>query len=331
MAKNLNYTGVALDRASALRRDTAWVTERLGDPGTLVVPVWRGRNLIETGSMPEAVFLEGAKARAAISKAGPVVLLGLDGGAAYAAADLSDLDEDALAPFTEVGGFEDLRRVGALMAGPEGALLAYARGMIHWHQRHRFCGVCGAPTTSRDGGHVRFCAGGGDGGGAGGGDGGDDTHLQFPRTDPAVIMLIEHGDPEGHGPACLLGRQSRWVDGMYSTLAGFVEPGETLEETVAREVEEESNIRVTDVRYQASQPWPFPSSLMLGFRARAITTDIELDARELEDARWFTADEVRGFGEWGDAPARPGGKRLPRTDSISRWLIDGWLGEMEGG
>ena len=138
-----------------------------------------------------------------------------------------------------------------------------------------------------------------------------------------------HGDPEGRGPACLLGRQNRWVEGMYSTLAGFVEPGESLEEAVAREVMEESGIRVTDVRYKASQPWPFPSSLMLGFRATARTTAITVDNRELEDAGWFTAGEVRGFGEWGAAPA--GEKRLPRKDSISRWLIEGWPEDVGAG
>ncbi len=188
-------------------------------------------------------------------------------------------------------------------------------------QRHLYCGVCGALTQSRDGGHVRVCTNP------------DKPHTHFPRTDPAVIMLVEHDDPEGNGPACLLGRQSRWVEGMYSTLAGFVEPGETLEEAVAREVLEESAVRVTDVRYRASQPWSFPSSLMLGFRARAETTAIRIDGRELEDARWFTPDEVRSFGEWGDAPpsGSPDEKRLPRKDSISRWLIDVWLGEVAGG
>ncbi|MDA1089669.1 MAG: NAD(+) diphosphatase [Proteobacteria bacterium] len=321
MVKNLKYAGVALDRASALRRDETWVAERLGDPATLVAPVWRGLNLFKSDSMPQAVFLNGTAAQTAIKEAGAVVLLGLDGNTAYAAADLSGLDEYALAPFTDTGGFEDLRRVGALMAGPEGALLAYARGMVHWHQKHMFCGVCGAPTTNRDGGLVRICDGRGDGG--------DDTHMHFPRTDPAVIMLVTHDNPEGNGPACLLGRQRRWVNGMYSTLAGFVEPGETLEEAVAREVLEESDIRVTDVQYMASQPWPFPSSLMLGFRARAETTKILIDARELEDARWFTADEMLGFGEWGDEP--PGNNRMPRTDSIARWLMDGWLKEVRSG
>ena len=159
------------------------------------------------------------------------------------------------------------------MRGPEAALLAYARGLMYWHRRHRFCGVCGAATDSRGGGHVRRCRNA------------DEPHEHFPRTDPAVIMLVTHDDLEGRGPAALLGRQSRWPDGMYSTLAGFVEPGESLEEAVAREVREETGVAVADVRYQASQPWPFPSSLMLGFRARAVTTGIDVDQRELQDAR----------------------------------------------
>jgi NAD+ diphosphatase len=325
MAETLNYTGVALDRASAMRRDVAWVAERLADKTSRIVPLWRNRSLVKTGAMPEAVYLTGQAAKAVLAEAATAVLLGLEDTIAYVAADLSLLDEDAANTLAGAQGgdgtgdcaFEDLRRVGALMAGPDAALLAYAKGMIHWHQRHLYCGVCGALTASRDGGHVRVCTNP------------DKPHMQFPRTDPAVIMLVEHDDPEGHGPACLLGRQSRWVEGMYSTLAGFVEPGETLEEAVAREVLEESAVRVTDVRYQASQPWPFPSSLMLGFRARAETAAIRIDGRELEDARWFTPEEVRSFGEWGDAPE--GEKRLPRKDSISRWLIDGWLKDRDAG
>src|SRR5262249_49094954 len=147
--------------------------------------------------------------------------------------------------------FTDLRRVGPLLERFEGSLLAYARGITYWHQRHRFCGVCGAPTRSRDAGHVRVCL--------------NETckTQHFPRTDPAVIMLVHDGD------RCLLGRQSVWPTGMHSTLAGFVEPGESLEEAVAREVREETAIEVTDVAYHSSQPWPFPSSVMLGFHARA--------------------------------------------------------------
>jgi len=319
MAESLNYTGVALDRASELRRDEAWVTGHLTDDRSRVVPLWRSRNLIRTGAMPEAAYLTGGAAKTALAEAVMVVLLGLDGERAYIAADLSLLDEDAAGVHAHAGegAFEDLRTVGTLMAGPDAALLAYARGMIHWHQRHLYCGVCGALTESRDGGHIRFCTNP------------DKPHMHFPRTDPAVIMLVEHADPEGDGPACLLGRQRRWIDGMYSTLAGFVEPGETLEEAVAREVLEESAIRITDVRYQASQPWPFPSSLMLGFRARAETAAIRIDEREIEDARWFTPDELSEFGEWGNAPE--GEMRLPRKDSIARRLIDGWLKDVTGG
>ena len=346
MAADLNYTGMALDRASAMRRDQAWVARRLADETSRIVPLWRNRSLVKTGAAPEAVYLTGRAAKAVLAEAATAVLLGLEDAVAYAAADLSLLGEDAANALAVVQGgdgdgdgdivFEDLRRVGALMAGSDAALLAYAKGMIHWHQRHLYCGVCGALTVSRDGGHVRVCTNP------------DKPHMHFPRTDPAVIMLVEHDDPEGNGPACLLGRQKKWVEGMYSTLAGFVEPGETLEEAVAREVLEESAVRVIDVRYRASQPWPFPSSMMLGFRARAETTAIRIDGREIEDARWFTPGEVRAFGEWGDAPAggRAGGvlpnknnaantqnakNCLPCKDSISRWLIDGWLGDRAGG
>ena len=190
--------------------------------------------------------------------------------------------------------------------------MAYARGILHWHQHHRYCGQCGHPTENQHGGHMRLCLNP---------DCGRET---FPRTDPAVIMLVEHTPSNGEPPKCLLGRHSAWPPGSYSTLAGFVEPVESLEEAVAREVFEEAGIRVANVRYQASQPWPFPSSLMLGFRAQAETTAIKLDPDELADARWFTAEEIRSFGEWGDDSAS---LRLPRKDSIARFLVESWLGE----
>ena len=317
MTFRLSYTGLALDRAAAQRRDDAWIAERLADPESRVVPVWRDRNLIAAGPRdgpPVARLLTGEAGRAVLARAGEVAMLGLDAGIPCFAADLSALEEPDAAAMTNGAEFRDLRAVGALMAGPEATLLAYARGILHWHRRHRFCGTCGQPTESRLGGHVRRCANA------------DDPHEHFPRTDPAVIMLVAHADLSGRGPACLLGRQKRWPDGMYSTLAGFVEPGESLEEAVTREVMEETGVRVAEVRYQASQPWPFPASLMLGFRARAVTADVAFDPRELEDARWFRPDEVRAFGEWGTAP--PGEKRLPRKDSIARWLIEGWLADI---
>ncbi len=321
MAHGLKYTGNGLDRASAERRDPAWVAARLAAADTRIVPVWRSRNLIagldDDPAAPRATFVDGSDAAGRlIEAADELVLLGLDGGTAYFATDLSEFEEpEAAVLAADTGGaFVDLRQAGSLMSRAEAALSAYARGMMHWHRRHRFCGVCGRPTQSRHGGHLRVC------------DAPDGGHETFPRTDPAVIMLIHH-QPTGSGPPlCLLGRHNRWAPGNYSTLAGFVEPGESLEETVAREVWEEAGVRVDEVRYRASQPWPFPSSLMLGFWGRAETTDIAVDGEELEDAQWFTAGEVRGFGEWGQSSE--GSKCLPRRDSISRWLIDTWLDEV---
>jgi NAD+ diphosphatase len=197
-------------------------------------------------------------------------------------------------------GFTDLRSVGAIMPRDDGALLAYARGLIHWHSRHRFCGVCGHPTVSEQAGHQRRCANPVCGA------------VHFPRTDPAVIMLIHDGD------RIILGRQAQWPPGMNSVLAGFVEPGESLEEAVAREVMEEVGIAVTEVRYRSSQPWPFPSSIMLGFTARALTADIRLSPDEIETARWYSRDELRRSPENESF-------RLPRRDSIARRLVDDWL------
>ena len=176
--------------------------------------------------------------------------------------------------------------------------MAHARGLIYWHQRHRFCSLCGSPAEIRDAGHMRRCGNA------------DCAAEHFPRTDPAVIMLVADGD------RCLMGRQAEWPTGLYSTLAGFVEPGESLEEAVAREIWEEAGITVRDVRYHSSQPWPFPASLMLGFYATATSTEISLNRDELDDARWFHRNDLRNPGE---------GMRLPRQTSISRRLLDDWL------
>jgi NAD+ diphosphatase len=183
----------------------------------------------------------------------------------------------------------------------EGALLALARAIMFWHARHRYCGLCGSPTRSEEAGHMRRCTNPAC------------NTMHFPRTDPAVIMLVT----DGH--RALLGRNKNFpLPGMYSTLAGFVEPGESLEDAVAREVREESGIEVAAVHYHSSQPWPFPANIMLGFHAEARTTEITIDYGELEDARWFTRD-------WLTSHTDDDSFRLPRLDSIARRLIEDWL------
>ena len=294
------YAACGLDRVGHRRKDDAWLEARLDAPATRFVPVWRSHNLIAAvADVPRAVLLE--RHQLAVIP-GEAVLLGLLDEVAYFAVDLSH-HEAPLQAIRHEGAAEfiDLRRVGPLLPRQEGALLAYARGIAFWHGRHRFCGVCGSATESREGGHVRRCINA------------DCSALHFPRTDPAVIMLVHDGD------RCLLGRQRVWATGMHSTLAGFVEPGESLEEAVAREVFEETGVLVDEVAYHSSQPWPFPASIMLGFHARARSTEIRVDTSELQDARWF--DRAFLLTHQDDDEFR-----LPRRDSIARRLIEDWLG-----
>lgn len=295
------YAGLELDRMAERRGDQAWIDQLLQKPDSRLVPTWRSRNLVIEGDSPEAVFLSTLEISATLT--GSTVFLGLAGETAYFAADLSPFEEAALPGLVgQRGKFIDLRAVGAVMDRQHGALLAYARGLSHWHSRHQFCANCGAPSVAAEGGHVRKCTSAPCGA----------SH--FPRTDPAVIMLVTHGDK------AFLARNNRFAFPMFSTLAGFVEPGESLEETVAREVWEEAQIRVSDVQYQSSQPWPFPCSIMLGFRARALGLDYKVDGVELIEAGWFDRAHLRARHD-------PEKFRTPRGDSIARRLIDEWIAE----
>ena len=309
MLKNQFYTGAHLDRASARRRDETWVETQRQDGALRVLALWRDRSLMAPGDEPHAHILTGEQARAAFDAADHTGLLGVNGDEAYFAADLSSRDEADVSALAGGGTFVDLRQTGPMMSRRDGHLLAHARGLMYWHRHNGFCGNCGTATMARSGGGVRRCNNDACG------------REHFPRTDPAVIMLVTHDDPDGDPAksACLLARSPRFLEGMYSTLAGFVDQGESVEETVVREVKEEAGIDVVDATYMASQPWPFPASLMLGFRARATTVDIDFDENELEDAQWFTRTEIARFDDIG--------KRLPRTDSIARWLVDTWLVE----
>ncbi len=298
------YTGSPLDRASARRDDAGFIAAMLADPASLFVPVWRARNLMRgvEQERPEAVHLTAEAARA-LGLGGDGVpydwaFLGMQGPVALFAVDLSASEDPLPLLPPGLGAFTDLRQVAGLLPGHDASVLAHARGLMHWRGRHRFCGVCGGACAPRSAGNVMACAQCG--------------AQHFPRTDPAVIMLVHDGD------RALLGHNKRFpTSTMYSTLAGFVEPGESLEEAVAREVFEEAGVRVGEVVYHSSQPWPFPASIMLGFYAEAASEQITVDTEELIDARWFTRDELRRHQELGFS--------LPRPDSIARRLIEDWI------
>lgn len=307
------YAGGSLDRVTHLRRDSGWLEARLGDPQSRVVPVWRDLNLFlpapASGEPPRPVLPALAELGPSIAEllrggweAGASALLGTEDGTAYFALDLSTIAEPMEAGALMGGGeFADLRRQGPLLGAREAAILAYARGLMYWHARHRFCGVCASPMASSEAGHQRRCTNPAC------------ATVVFPRIDPVVIMLVADGE------RCLLGRQPAWPPGFHSALAGFVEPGESLEEAVAREVFEETGLKVRDVRYHSSQPWPFPGSLMLGFHAAAVTTEVTVNHSELEDARWFERSwllDKRDGDEF----------RLPPRAAIARRLIESWLG-----
>jgi NAD+ diphosphatase len=299
MARRINFYATGeFDRAGIRREDVAWIRARLADPSSRLYPVWRTRNYVSDPETPRALALDAAAHGALVRAASTVVLLGFEDEIAHFLVDVSHLDEATAAALG--GHVVDLRTVGVLMPQREGAMLAYARGLAYWHQRHRFCGVCGAPTEPKAAGHQRQCTNP------------DCGTVQFPRTDPAVIMRITHGDK------ILMARQAVWAPGMHSVLAGFVEPGESLEDAVAREVFEEVGLRLTRIRYFSSQPWPFPASLMVGFSAEARDENFTVDNNELESARWMTRTELL------DSPEDSTFK-LPRKDSISRQLIEDWL------
>lgn len=269
----------ALDRAAQLRKKPDALEALLDQPTTLLVPVWRNKVLVTNDDPVRPQLIPVGRATALLDRGYELVFLGLLDSVGKFAVDVSALDEPlADAAFAGKGSFEDLRVTGSLLDAYDFGLLAFARGILHWHRQARYCGRCAAPTRPREGGHVREC--------------GACEAKHFPRTDPAVMILITRGD------SCLLARQPAFPANMYSTLAGFVEPGETIEECVVRETAEEVGLNVTGLRYFRSQSWPFPQSLMIGWFAATDSSEITLDRDELEDARWFTRAELaepRGF------------------------------------
>jgi NAD+ diphosphatase len=289
------FSGPYLDRRAELRDDPRWIFTARTDPATRYVLGAGGLQLFSSAATTEVAFLTGEDALVAAAPDEALTLLGWFHGERCVLVELRDAAAASLPADTEL---RELRPLAPMLPPESASLLAYARALSLWKIRHRHCGVCGAPNVPARAGHVMRCSREGC------------ASETFPRLDPAIIVLVT--DVEGE--RALLGRQASWPAGRYSTIAGFVEPGESLEDAVVREVEEETGVRVSEVAYESSQPWPFPSSLMLGFRAVARTHEITLRDGELEDARWFTrADLTAGH------PA------LPPAGAISARLIDAWF------
>ena len=288
------FAGAFVDRFGERRKDSAWLADAIKNEDSCFVPVWGDQCLIG-GDPLKAILLSREQATSIVEDEDDLIFLGLFRDRPAFALSMTANNP----PFRELGEFHDLRYLGTVLPPDEANLVAHARALVLWHASQVFCGVCGSSARPGAAGNSRVCMN-------------EECRREiFPRVDPAIIVLVSHGD------RCLLGRQPNWPEGRYSTIAGFVEPGESLEDAVRREVYEETNIHVETIRYHSSQPWPFPSSLMLGFMAESSSTDIELNDGELEDARWFTRKELRS-----------GFPKLPFRISIARRLVDHWL---EGG
>ena len=298
-ARNGFCTSV-LNRKSESRKDKAWIQDQLVNPAALFIPVWRSKNLFSRQELHQPVFLDWSAVEQLITvDMDACVFLGMQSERPCFAIEVPEDEASAPEMFSNLGLFQDIRKVGALIDSQSSGLLAYARGIIHWHQNQRFCGKCGHPTASRESGHMRVCSN-------------KKCALEhFPRTDPAIIVLVTYGEK------CLLARQPTWKPKGYATIAGFVEPGESLEQAVVREVLEETDVRVDSVTYHSLQPWPFPCSIMLGFTAVAGNPDIRIDGQEIEDARWFLPAEIYDG-------VTSGSLFLPPGLSISHSLIADW-------
>jgi NAD+ diphosphatase len=295
------FAGNPLDRASERRRDAAWIASLLLDPAARILPLSDLRPLTR-GSASSVLDWQSVEPwRDRIEHGATLVFLGLDNERPYFAVDASGADS-ALAGESEP---LDARTLAPLLPAGEAAILAEARSLIDWHARHRFCAQCGSPTRVASAGWVRRCP--------------ECKASHYPRSDPVTIMLAVRGE------RALLGRNKRRPGSRFSCLAGFMEPGETLEECVRREVHEESGIRVGRVRYLACQPWPFPSSLMMGFLCEGLTEEITVDPEELAEARWFEREELRAMvARAATGPDDPTQVSVPGPVAIAHQICRRW-------
>jgi NAD+ diphosphatase len=294
------FAGNPLDRVSERRRDEAWIRSLLDDPAALILPLAELRPLTRGDEQPILDWQALAAWRGVIETGATLIFLGLDDDRRpYFAVDASGADlPRENEPF-------DARTLAPLLPAGEAAILAEARSLVDWHARHRFCAQCGAPTGVVAAGWVRRCP--------------ECKASHYPRSDPVTIMLVVNGE------RALLGRGKRRPGRRFSCLAGYMEPGETIEEAVRREVREESGISIGRVRYLACQPWPFPSTLMMGFLCEGLSEEITIDPEELAEARWFEREELRAMVERAaNGPEDPSQLSVPGPVAIAHHICRRW-------
>lgn len=299
------FAGNPLDRAADRREDDAWLAARLEDPHARALVLWEGQALLTEGDGPAGLAWLPA------TQAGDLApdrwaFLGLDGGRPVFAIELEVEADPTLGPLRGLGRFAPMRQAAGLLPGPEAAMAGCAKSLFDWRRRHGFCAACGRPSRNVAGGWKRVCNA--------------CRAEHFPRVDPVVIMLPTHTGADGV-VRCMMGRGAGWPEGRMSALAGFLEPGESIEEACARELAEEAGLTALRVTYHSSQPWPFPASLMIGLFAEVAEGEARPDQTELEAVRWFTREEARRLLA---SPQGWDGVVAPPPYAIARTLLEAW-------
>ncbi len=299
------FAGNPLNRASEKRTDANWIESKRRDPSSLIFPMWKLEPFLlgseKSSAAAQLGMFHPGVADSLASASAPCIFLGLEGDTAVFALDVTEAADPAKeGPLAGRGYFRDARVAASMVSVRDAAIIAQAKALIDWHQRHGFCPRCGAPTKIMDAGYRRLC--------------GKCNAEHFPRVDPVVIMLAIEGD------ACLVGRGKLFPAAMFSALAGFVEPGETIEEAVRRELMEEASVQVGEVTYYATQPWPFPSSLMIGCFAQATSREVKADETELAEVRWLERSVARELV----AGKKVDGIMVPPPIAIAHHLIKTW-------
>lgn len=299
------FAGNPLNRASERRTDVTWLTEQLNSDQALAIAIWNGKPFVENakeGGGLQIAYLPANMAEELSGGPERLLFMGLWKETAVFAVDLEGGADPAEGPLQGLGRFEDLRASAMRMPHTDAAIVATAKQMFEWRRRHRHCSACGEQSNVVEGGWKRQCPA--------------CKAEHFPRTDPVVIMLAVHED------RCMLGRQEIWPKGMFSALAGFLEPGESVEEACARELEEEAGLKTLSVRYHSTQPWPYPSSLMIGLIAQVEDDNATPDQTELSEVKWFTKAEARDV-----LAGKYDGVSAPGALAIAHQLLKAWAEE----